>query len=403
MEGLWQLDLGTGTASSSLSLRPIPWTPTAPSIPFPTTSPPESLEAAAALLLAALDAAVRRRVASVPPPPPPQDADEDRESFDGARIGVLFSGGLDCQVLAALAHRHAPPGEPVDLVNVCFDAANGHRSPDRLGALAGVAELRRACPGREWRLVCVDVPYAEVCGVEARVKRLIHPCATPMDFNIAVSFYAAARARGRLVPPSIVAEGVEGAGAASGLLRYGQAEEAGAAAAAAASAVAAAVEEESHGPCGNWECRRVGKPGCRRRLCGHCCTRVQRRALEALEGEEEEAEGRAARAAAILCQGHKLGKKYLPPWLTQHKQHKQQQHAPAATLPPNPAVAATATATGIPYRSRARALLLGIGADEQLAGYGRHRSTFARGGFEALERELAFDLDRLWTRCVPCG
>jgi len=43
-------------------------------------------------------------------------------------------------------------------------------------------------------------------------------------------------------------------------------------------------------------------------------------------------------------------------------------------------------------------LLIGIGADEQLGGYGRHRTAFREGGEGALRRELAADVARLWTR-----
>lgn len=50
------------------------------------------------------------------------------------------------------------------------------------------------------------------------------------------------------------------------------------------------------------------------------------------------------------------------------------------------------------YTSSARVLLLGIGADEQLAGYGRHRTSWRVGGHEGLTRELSKDLERLWRR-----
>lgn len=48
--------------------------------------------------------------------------------------------------------------------------------------------------------------------------------------------------------------------------------------------------------------------------------------------------------------------------------------------------------------SGSRVLLLGMGADEQLGGYGRHRKAFDRGGMEELAAELAMDQARFWER-----
>lgn len=48
--------------------------------------------------------------------------------------------------------------------------------------------------------------------------------------------------------------------------------------------------------------------------------------------------------------------------------------------------------------SHAKILLSGVGADEQMAGYGRHRTTYQRGGYEALGSELHMEVNRLWTR-----
>ena len=50
------------------------------------------------------------------------------------------------------------------------------------------------------------------------------------------------------------------------------------------------------------------------------------------------------------------------------------------------------------YCSRARVILMGQGADEQCGGYGRHRTVFKAGGFEALRVEIAADVRRLWLR-----
>jgi len=48
-----------------------------------------------------------------------------------------------------------------------------------------------------------------------------------------------------------------------------------------------------------------------------------------------------------------------------------------------------------------RVLLLGMGADELMGGYGRHRKAYEKGGWEELQKELTMDQNRLWER--NCG
>jgi asparagine synthetase B (glutamine-hydrolysing) len=52
----------------------------------------------------------------------------------------------------------------------------------------------------------------------------------------------------------------------------------------------------------------------------------------------------------------------------------------------------------IPYESPAVVLLLGNGADEQMGGYGRHRTAFRLKGWKGLQDELLLDTTRLWLR-----
>ncbi|CAN0040905.1 unnamed protein product, partial [Discosporangium mesarthrocarpum] len=127
-----------------------------------------------------------------------------------ARVGVLFSGGLDSVVLAALLAEvggdgsegpAVPPGEAIDLINVCFDSPSGHMSPDRLAAVAAVEELSHLYPSHDWRLVCSDSSYEEVVKESPEVWRLMQPCRTTMDFNVASAFWFASRGKGRLYHP----------------------------------------------------------------------------------------------------------------------------------------------------------------------------------------------------------
>lgn len=147
--------------------------------------------------VAALAAAVERRVAlSVADPLAPRGNGTSDVPSDGrAFIGVLFSGGVDSMLLAALAHRHVPPGRAVDLINVCFD---GGSSPDRAAALDGAAELQALFPARDWRLVRVDADVEEVRrGLPAaRLAGLLRPARTVMDRNIGAALWLAARGEG---------------------------------------------------------------------------------------------------------------------------------------------------------------------------------------------------------------
>ncbi|XP_013787823.1 asparagine synthetase domain-containing protein 1-like isoform X2 [Limulus polyphemus] len=51
-----------------------------------------------------------------------------------------------------------------------------------------------------------------------------------------------------------------------------------------------------------------------------------------------------------------------------------------------------------PYTSPARVVLLGMGADEQLAGYSRHRVKFKNKGWKGLIEEVALEIDRISSR-----
>jgi len=57
---------------------------------------------------------LKLRVLNVPLPP---GLDKDRN----VRVAILFSGGLDCTVLARMAHDLLPIEQQIDLINVAFE------------------------------------------------------------------------------------------------------------------------------------------------------------------------------------------------------------------------------------------------------------------------------------------
>ena len=136
-----------------------------------------------------------------------------------ARIAILFSGGLDCTVLARLIHDLLPLSYEIDLLNAAFEnprvvkaaekfnqinaVDSVHMSPysvcpDRITGLSSCAELYRVCPGRTWRFIYVDIAYAETMAHRQQVISLIYPHKTEMDLSIAYALYFAARGRGTM-------------------------------------------------------------------------------------------------------------------------------------------------------------------------------------------------------------
>lgn len=128
-----------------------------------------------------------------------------------AHVAILFSGGLDCTLLARLCHDVVPLEQEIDLLNVAFENPRVIKAgpnpplqspsiyslcPDRITGISSHAELLRVCPGRTWRFVSVDVPYHETLAHRSAITSLIYPNNTEMDLSIACALYFAARGFG---------------------------------------------------------------------------------------------------------------------------------------------------------------------------------------------------------------
>lgn len=104
-------------------------------------------------------------------------------------VAVLFSGGLDSMIIAALLHECLDPSYDIDLLNVSFD---GRSAPDRISAKAGLNELRRIAPSRKWKLVEIDADLPTLTFETKHVMSLLNPANTYMDLNIGIALWLAA-------------------------------------------------------------------------------------------------------------------------------------------------------------------------------------------------------------------
>lgn len=108
-------------------------------------------------------------------------------------VALLFSGGLDSMILAALLDQCLDPRCIIDLLNVSFD---GQLAPDRISARLGVKELQKIAPSRRWRLVEIDTTLSSLSWETEHVMSLIHPAKTYMDLNIGIALWLAAKGDG---------------------------------------------------------------------------------------------------------------------------------------------------------------------------------------------------------------
>ncbi|KAF9903904.1 hypothetical protein EC991_003195 [Linnemannia zychae] len=200
----------------------------------PDIVPPitEDMQEAITGMISVLGDSVRRRVQDIPRTGLQHDA----------RVGILFSGGLDCLCLAALADRFLPEGEAIDLLNVGFenprsvkakaaeealalkrlkkkqgtvessgtsdgDSANNGKAnlakpdtrfnvPDRTTGYESLAELKKIAPQRHWNFVEVNIPFEEAMAQRSEILERIAPLETVMDLSIAMAFWFASRGIG---------------------------------------------------------------------------------------------------------------------------------------------------------------------------------------------------------------
>jgi asparagine synthetase B (glutamine-hydrolysing) len=233
--------------------------------------------------------AVRRRISC------PLAEGDPLASPKAPPIGILFSGGLDSVVLAALTLEAVTNEQQVVLLNISFVPGDSNNvssrksndgnpkaavAADTRAALESYADLQRAFPHRRLKLLRIEGDWSNVLQFEERIRQLIFPQTTTMDWNIATALWFAAA--------------------------------------------------------------------------GWC--------------ENETSENNVASENGVrLIDSDFISRQAL-----------------SVGKPNDP--------------SAGRLLLSGLGADELMGGYGRHRKAWDRGGWKAWRTELDLDVDRLWIR-----
>ncbi|KAF4108817.1 asparagine synthetase domain-containing protein 1 [Onychostoma macrolepis] len=182
-------------------------------------------------LIDVLSEAVHKRVRYLPT----QDELAIPLNHTKADIAILFSGGIDSMILAALADRHIPADKPIDLLNVAFKIQEGKVPPkslkkgknkkkdcdadkmqpdqqsfncfdvpDRITGRAGLQELKNLSPKRQWNFIEINVTQEELKEMrQKRICHLVHPLDTVLDDSLGCAIWFAARGIG------VINEGVE--------------------------------------------------------------------------------------------------------------------------------------------------------------------------------------------------
>ena len=374
---VYRLDMRTGKQTSLPVARVINMN--MPTIPRDHGLQVNSIDTAAEILQNLLDRAVQRRVLRAPLP--------KSQSTSDASVAVLFSGGIDSVVLAALCHRHVPSDQPIDLINVSFydDSDLGRvtsSSPDRLAAVLSYRELSERFPDRRWTFIAVDVPYLNVLKQEKHIMQLIAPLESTMDFNIATAFWFAARGEGRFLDMNEIEDAARGIynntvacsktvsmQQQEPLLRFSSGHKAN----------VGKGSSKTRLSCVRDGCTRHSSQSCIFQACKVCCGKFQG-PISSYLGKR-----------AILCRAHNQIN-------DQHRRSADSNADANITAKRHASSSAQGSNMHGSVVSQAKILLSGVGADEQMAGYGRHRNIHQRGGYEALRMELQMEVNRLWTR-----
>lgn len=119
---------------------------------------------------------------------------KDQLSCRHPKIGILFSGGVDCTLLAVLADKLISPALAINLYNVAFEKVTKSNAPpkdpnwnvpDRLSAIEALEELKILSPDRNWNLIEINIPRKKVDEeLLNTVNHLVYPLTSVLDESL---------------------------------------------------------------------------------------------------------------------------------------------------------------------------------------------------------------------------
>ena len=268
-------------------------------------------------------------------------------TIDGSssdHIGVLFSGGIDCTIIALLVSESISLNQSIDLINVVFvgdlnQSAVRRLVPDRITAIQSYIELQRLQPNRTFNLIQVDLTIDMMIQSRDKILQLIQPYTTVMDFNIGCVLYYAGKASGVIYRNDDTNQSMQSTSATKFVAESGDDD------------TAQPDVSELHVP------------------------PIDRHTRKQLKKDRYNAK--------------QLSK--LRPVLSQTIEEQ-------TCISSNDYI--TQPDVVDQYTSSCRVLFSGLGADEQLAGYGRHRTIWrsSKHNDHSVNAELNKDIGRLWRR-----
>lgn len=121
-----------------------------------------------------------------------------KEASTKSKFAILYSGGIDCTILAGICGEICQENTIIDLLNVSFSNPRAKLSydetPDRTLAIKNCQKLNEKYNKANkvyFNLVKVNIPYESYQKAKDRVIKLIYPNDTEMDLSIAIAFYFA--------------------------------------------------------------------------------------------------------------------------------------------------------------------------------------------------------------------